>query len=70
MPEKTYENVDIMGVSEQSTSDAIQNAISKASESLHHLDWFEVQESRGYIKNKKPIFQVTLKVGFRQNQIN
>lgn len=65
MPEKTYKKVEIVGVSENSTSDAIQNAITKASESIRHLDWFEVQETRGYIKESKPIFQVTLKVGFR-----
>ncbi len=67
MPEKTYKKIEIVGVSEKSTSHAIQNAIEKASESIQNLDWFEVQEIRGYIKNNQPIFQVTLKVGFRLN---
>ncbi len=48
------------------TDDAINNAISKASKTLKHLDWFEVVETRGHIVDGKVAhYQVTLKVGFR-----
>ena len=49
--------------------DAIQNAIATASKSLQHLEWFEVQEVRGNIKDGAVgCYQVTLKVGFRLNK--
>ena len=57
-----------MGSSRTSVEDAIQNAISSASKSLDHLDWFEVQEVRGDIQNGTVgYYQVSLKVGFRLN---
>ena len=58
----------MVGSSRDSVEDAIQSAISTASKSLEHLDWFEVEEVRGDIKNGSvDYYQVTLKVGFRLN---
>lgn len=65
MPQPTYKKIEIVGVSEVSQSDAIANAIDKASQSLHNLDWFEVTGTRGFIKDGKPVFQVEIKIGFR-----
>ena len=66
MPNRTYKLEEIVGLSETSTDDAIRNAIARASETLHGLDWFEVVESRGTIQNGSVAqFQVTLKIGFR-----
>ena len=65
MPNKTYKKIEIVGVSETSISEAIQNAAKKAGESIRNLDWFEVGEIRGYFKDDKPVFQVTIKAGFR-----
>lgn len=66
MPDKTYKLIELVGVSEESTDQAIRNAITRASETLRGLDWFEVIESRGTIQQGKVAqFQVTLKVGFR-----
>jgi flavin-binding protein dodecin len=49
-----------------SIEDAINNALAEASKSIKHLEWFEVTETRGHIKDGKAAhFQVTLKVGFR-----
>ena len=62
---KTYKKVEIIGVSENSISEAVENAIKKVNETIHNLDWFETTEIRGYIDNGKPVFQVSLKVGFR-----
>jgi dodecin len=66
MPDKTYKIVDVVGVSDQSIHQAVRNALKKASQTLRHLDWFEVQNIRGSIDSKgDPEFQVTLKIGFR-----
>jgi flavin-binding protein dodecin len=63
-----YKKIEVVGSSRDSVEDAIQSAISTASKSLEHLDWFEVKEVRGDIKNGSvDYYQVTLKVGFRLN---
>ena len=46
-----YKKIEVVGSSRDSVEDAIQNAISTASKSLDHPDWFEVGEIRGDIKN-------------------
>ena len=66
MPNRTYKLEEIVGVSETSTDDAIRNALTRASQTLQGLDWFEVVESRGTIRDGGVAqFQVTLKIGFR-----
>jgi flavin-binding protein dodecin len=69
MSAHVYKKIEVVGSSKNSVEDAIQNAISTAAKSLNHLDWFEVQEVRGDIKNGSvDYYQVTLKVGFRLNE--
>lgn len=64
--EHTYRVTEIVGSSPQSIDQAIRNAIARASETLRHLDWFEVIETRGHIVDGAVgHFQVTLKIGFR-----
>jgi flavin-binding protein dodecin len=66
MPGKTYKIIELVGVSENSISEAIQNAIARASETLQRLDWMEVGQIRGLIQNGKVSqFQVYVRVGFR-----
>jgi flavin-binding protein dodecin len=66
MPDRTYKLEEISGVSEQSSDDAIRNAITRASQTLRGLDWFQVAETRGTIQNGGVApFQVTVKIGFR-----
>lgn len=68
MSDHVYKKIELVGSSKKSVEDAIQNAISEASKSLEHLDWFEVQETRGHIKNGSvDYYQVVLKVGLRLN---
>ena len=68
MSDHVYKKIELVGSSRTSVEDAINNAISTASKSLEHLDWFEVQEVRGDIKDGKVgYYQVSLKVGFRLN---
>lgn len=66
MPDKTYKIIELVGVSEESIQQAIRNAITRASASLKGLDWFEMTEVRGLVKDGKVSqFQVKVKVGFR-----
>lgn len=66
MAPKTYKKVEIVGTSDDSVSNAIENGLKRASETLKNLDWFEVAEIRGFITDDaKPGYQVTLKIGFR-----
>jgi dodecin len=60
-----YKVVELVGSSPKSIEDAIQVAIGRASETLKHLRWFEVVQTRGHIENGKiKHYQVMLKVGF------
>jgi len=66
MSNPVHKKVEIVGTSSKSVSDAIETAVAKASDSLRHLEWFEVEEIRGRIANAKvDQYQVTLKVGFK-----
>lgn len=66
MSAHVYKKVEIVGSSTKSIDDAIQNAVARAAETLTHLDWFEVVETRGHIEGKRVAhYQVTLKIGFR-----
>jgi flavin-binding protein dodecin len=61
-----YKSVEITGSSGTSIDDAITNAVSKAQQTLRHLDWFEVVGIRGSMdENGIAYYQVTLKIGFR-----
>jgi dodecin len=66
MPERTYKLVELVGVSENSVQEAIRNAIDRAGRTLRGMDWFEVTEIRGVVRDGHVgQFQVKLKVGFR-----
>ena len=65
MPEHVYKVVELVGSSSTSIEDAVQNALSKAADSLRNMRWFEVIETRGYVENAKVAYwQVTIKLGF------
>ncbi|TVP57797.1 MAG: dodecin flavoprotein [Halomonadaceae bacterium] len=66
MSDHVYKKVEIVGSSPDSIEAAIENALSVASRSINHLEWFEVQETRGHIVDGAVgHYQVVLKVGFR-----
>lgn len=66
MADHTYKLIELVGSSTSSSDDAIRNAIVKASATIKHIDWFQVIEMRGHVKDGAVAhFQVTLKVGFR-----
>ena len=66
MEDHVYKIVQLAGSSETSIEEAIQSAITRAAQTLKHLRWFEVLETRGHIEDGRVRhYQVTLKVGFR-----
>lgn len=66
MSNRTYRVTEIVGTSDEGVDQAIRNGIARANESLRHLDWFEVTEIRGHIRDGQvDHVQVGMKVGFR-----
>ena len=65
MPDHVYKIVDIVGSSDTSIEEAINNAVTRASKTLRNLRWFEVVQTRGEIREGKVhFFQVQIRVGF------
>ena len=66
MADQTYGITEIVGTSSDSLAQAIRNGISRASQTVRNLDWFEVGTIRGHIEDGEVAhFQVQMKVGFR-----
>jgi len=66
MSNRTYRVTEIVGTSPDGVSEAIENGIARAGETLRHLDWFEVAGIRGQIEGTEVShYQVTMKLGFR-----
>ena len=60
-----YKSIELTGSSPKGVQEAINNAVAKASKTLHNLRWFQVVDTRGEIEGGKVAhWQVTLKVGF------
>ncbi len=65
MSDHVYKLLELTGTSKKSVEEAVNNAISKAARTIHHIRWVQVQEVRGDIQdNKIDHWQVTVKVGF------
>ena len=66
MSDNVYSVSKIVGTSKKSIEDAIENAIETAGKTLKNLDWFQVVETRGYVKDGKvAYYQVAIELGFR-----
>lgn len=66
MSDRTYRVTEIVGTSPDSIDQAISNGISRASKTLRHIDWFELTQVRGQVKDGAvEHYQVGLKLGFR-----
>ena len=63
---RTYKKVEIIGISSAGIEEAIQQAVTKAQQSLEKLSWFEVQDVRGHIGDDGKVseYQVIIKVAF------
>lgn len=65
MSSHVYKQVELTGSSPTSIEDAVATAIAKASETVRHIQWFNVVETRGHVvEGKIAHWQVTIKVGF------
>jgi dodecin len=65
MADKTYKIIEVVGVSEESTTQAVRNALAKAQQTLRNIDWFEVKNIRGAVHGPECQFQVEVRIGFR-----
>ena len=66
MTSRTYRVTEIVGTSPDGVEQAIRNGIERASQTIRHMDWFEVTEIRGHIEDGSiNHIQVGMKVGFR-----
>ena len=65
MAEHVYRVIELVGSSEISHADAIENAITRACKTLRKVRWFEVVQQRGEVEGDRiRHYQVTMKVGF------
>lgn len=63
---ETYQMVELVGTSTESVEDAIQSAVTDAAEPGRKLDWFEVRELRGFIREGQVgWYQVRMGIGYR-----
>lgn len=66
MSDHVYRVIEVVGSSPDGIDAAIRNAVSRASQTVRELDWFEVGQVRGHLEaGEVKHFQVTIKVGFR-----
>ncbi len=69
MDDHVYKIIQLAGSSPDSIEGAIQNAVSRASETLHNLRWFELVEVRGHIEDGAVAhYQAVVKIGFSLDQ--
>jgi flavin-binding protein dodecin len=66
MADAVFSVSEIVGTSREGVDAAIRIAVERANQTLRNLDWFEVVQIRGYLREGKvDNVQVTMKVGFR-----
>ncbi|MFL5263430.1 MAG: dodecin [Anaeromyxobacteraceae bacterium] len=62
----TYKKIELVGTSPVSFAEAVKKAVEESSKTIRHMNWFEVVEQRGFIKDGKVAeFQVTISIGFK-----
>lgn len=65
MTSHVYKTLELTGSSPIGVEDAVQTAIAKASETVRHIQWFNITETRGHVVDGKVAhWQVGLKIGF------
>lgn len=62
---QVYKSIELVGSSEKSFDEAVRTAVRRAGETMRGLQWIEVREQRGYIKDGEVReFQVKVQVWF------
>ncbi|HEX6707240.1 MAG TPA: dodecin [Albitalea sp.] len=65
MSNHVYKTLELTGSSPISIEEAVQTAISKASETVRNIQWFNIVETRGHVvEGKVAHWQVTIRMGF------
>ena len=65
MSDHIYKKIELVGSSPEGVEQAVNNAITKAGQSIRNMRWFEVAEIRGHLEEGKVAhWQVTVKIGF------
>lgn len=65
MGDHVYKTIEVTGSSTEGIEAAVRRAVSKASETIRQLRWFEVVDTRGHIEDGRiKHWQVTVKLGF------
>ena len=60
-----YKKIELVGSSANGVEDAVNNAITRAGQTIRNMKWFEVAEVRGHLENNKvAAWQVTVTIGF------
>ncbi|ASQ89579.1 hypothetical protein CHL67_00290 [Prosthecochloris sp. GSB1] len=60
-----YKKIELVGSSSTSIEDAVNNAVKRASETIRHIRWVEVVETRCHVEeNQIAYWQVTVRIGF------
>ena len=65
MSEHVYKTIELTGSSTTGVEDAVNRAVSKASQTVRNMRWFEITDIRGMIEGDAVgYWQVTVKLGF------
>ena len=60
-----YKKIELVGSSQTSIEDAVNNAVERAAETIRHIRWVEVIETRCHVEeNRIAYWQVTVRLGF------
>ena len=65
MSDHVYKMVELVGSSTTSIEDAVQNAVSRAGQTIRNMRWLQVVETRAHLaEGRIADWQVTVKIGF------
>ena len=63
---ETYKITELVGTSSVSFAEAAKGAVAEAAKTVRNMEWFEIADERGRIKDGKiEEFQVRLRIGFK-----
>lgn len=60
-----YKLTKLTGTSTSSYADATKSAMERAQKTLRNVEWWEVKEMRGAVRDGQLEYQVELEIGFR-----
>ena len=65
MSDPIYKKIELTGTSNNYIEDAVNKAVSKASQTVRQMRWFTLEEVRGVLdEDSVAQWQATIKVGF------